>query len=125
MKFTFILLLLIAISISSQAQKQIKLEDASKHVGDSVGLFGKVTGIKAVSGGKLTLVNLGQPFPNQLLTVVVSEEVRKGLKIPLESFADKDTYVVGKVELYKGKPQIVLTKPEQLQPATTAVETKQ
>ena len=49
-------------------------------------------------------------YPNQALTIVFWEETRKKFeKSPEELFADKNVCVTGRVELFKEKPQIVVT----------------
>lgn len=117
MKALFVSLLLIA-SLSSTAQKNIELTEVAKHVGDSVVVKGKVFGTKAVSGGKLLLVNLGGAYPNQLLTIALQEEVQKVLAEPLKANLE-EIAVAGKVELFKEKPQILITDPAQIQSLIT------
>jgi DNA/RNA endonuclease YhcR with UshA esterase domain len=58
----------------------------------------------------MTLLNVGAPFPNQLLTVVLRHEAKK-----LASILDgKTVLIIGKVCEYRGKPQIVVKDPESL-----------
>jgi exonuclease VII large subunit len=114
MKTILVALLLLLASSSTRAQQLTELKNVSRHVGDSVSTVGKVYGIKTVSNGELTLVSLGEAYPNQVLTVVVSEEIKKGLKVSLDSLEGKEVLVRGRVTLYNGKPQIVLLKAEQL-----------
>jgi DNA/RNA endonuclease YhcR with UshA esterase domain len=99
----------------SGAQTTIELKDLSRHVGDSVHVSGKVFGVRDVSNGKLTVINVGGAYPDQLLTVVVGEEAKKLLNGSLDDYNGKEISVSGKVELFKDKPQIVITKPSQLQ----------
>lgn len=109
---------LLTISFWVQAQKQIELQDVSKHIGDSVIVGGKVYGSKSINGGKLLLINIGGPFPNQPLTIVLNEELQKVLHEPLKSELQQ-LKVAGKIELFRDKPQIVLTSPEQIQSLIT------
>ena len=113
MKALITLLFLVFTSLLSSAQKQINLEDIAKHVGDSVEVFGKVYGAKAVSGGKLLLINVGGAFPTQLLTIVLNEEMQNALEGPLKGTMEQ-IKVAGKVELYRTKPQIVIHSPAQV-----------
>lgn len=111
----FIVFLLV--SKFSYSQIEIKLEDASKHIGDSVKVCGKVASMRFVENteGQPTFINLGKPYPNQLLTVVVCGLVRQRFSKPLEElFNNKEICVTGKVELYKEKPQIVILISEQM-----------
>ena len=92
--------------------------DIAKHVGDSVIVKGKVFSSRAVSNGKLLLVNLGGAYPHQLLAVVIGEDVQKLLKEALKAEL-LELSVAGKVELYKEKPQIVIKDPAQIQSLIT------
>jgi DNA/RNA endonuclease YhcR with UshA esterase domain len=116
MKFIFSILLLCSFSFT-RAQQSVKLEDIASHVGDSVTVTGKVYGIKYFESAKAspTLINVGAAFPNQLLTVVIYGEDRKRMELdPEKTFTNADLSVTGKVELFKSKPQIVITDKSQL-----------
>lgn len=113
------LLLMLALSSAALAQKEIPLQDVARHVGDSVTLTGKVYGGRFFpqGEGRPTLLNLGAPYPNQLLTVVIRGTARPQFSfVPEKDLLNKDVRVSGKVELYKGKPQVVIYSPEQLTP---------
>lgn len=105
-------------SFSAFAQKEIQLEDAAQHVGDSVTLTGKVFGVRYLADAKNspTFINLGAAFPNQLLTVVIWGPVRSKMTTPPseENSTGKQLTITGKIELYRGKPQIVVQDPAQL-----------
>lgn len=99
------------ISIVGFSQKEISLAQVTQHVGDSVIVLGKVADARYFSEGKNapTLLNIGAAFPNQQLTVVIYGDDRKNFtQAPETYFKDKMVVITGKVELYKGKPQIVV-----------------
>ena len=105
------------IAVASFSQIEIKLEDVSKHVGDSVKVCGKVYSGRYLeqSKGSPTLLNVGAAYPNQLLTIVIWSDVRKEFeKAPEEMFMNKDVCVIGKIELFREKPQIVIRSVQQL-----------
>ncbi|HEX2609346.1 MAG TPA: hypothetical protein VHK91_18325 [Flavisolibacter sp.] len=117
MKALTLLLSMMLLTTMLHAQKEIKAEEAYQHEGDSVVLTGTVMGGRylqnAVNGP--TLLNLGAAYPNQLLTVVIYEQDRALFKEAPETFFMKKTVrVAGKIELYKGKPQIVIHDQKQL-----------
>ncbi|MDB5286849.1 MAG: hypothetical protein JWR05_1798 [Mucilaginibacter sp.] len=94
---------------TSEAFKTVPVEDAAKHIGESVSITAKVYSYKELAN--MTLVNLGAEYPNQLLTVVL-----KGDAKPLSKQIDnKVLSVKGKLELYKEKPEIVVTDARQIQ----------
>jgi len=84
------------------AAVKIDVKDAAAHVGENVMVESKVYGVKALEG--LTLVNLGAAYPDQLMTVVLRGEA---MAIAAE-IDGKVVRVTGKVEMYKGKPEIVV-----------------
>jgi hypothetical protein len=117
MKFLFSLLLTI-FTISAHAQKEIKLEEVKDHIGDSVKLSGRITGARYLESAKNapTFINLGGAYPNQLLTIVIWSDVRKKMGYDPSDKKNEGglAIVIGKLELYKDKPQIVIVDPSQL-----------
>jgi hypothetical protein len=102
------------------AQTEIKLEDVSKHIGDSVVITGKIYSGRYLnsSKGSPTLLNMGDLFPNQLLTLVVWGSDRKNFSNAPETFyIGKNVRVSGKVTLFKEKPQLVLYSEKQITPS--------
>jgi len=108
-----------AIGLSCFAQKEIKLEQVKDHVGDSVKLEGMIYGIKVFEDDDknptLSVINLGAAYPNQLLTIAVYPSYKtKDIVFPDERFMGGKAVVFGKIEMYKGKPQVVVRSPNQL-----------
>ena len=102
---------------STFAQLEIKVEDAAKHVGDSVTICTKIFGARYFENSKNapTLLNAGAKFPDAPLTIVIYGENRAAFKNkPEEYYPEKEICVTGKIVLYKEKPQIVVTSEEQL-----------
>ncbi|MDB5197874.1 MAG: hypothetical protein JWP88_2245 [Flaviaesturariibacter sp.] len=102
----------------ASAQTEIKLEDISKHVGDSVKVCAKVVSSKYLNmtEGGPTMFYLGAAYPKQTLTLVVWKKDRKFFKAPPElTYAEQDVCAVGKIELVGEKPQIVLYSEKQIQ----------
>ena len=113
----FFLLIIAAITSPVFAQKEIKIEDAKNHVGDTVKICSKILGGKFLENAKdmPTLLNAGGNYPNALLTVVISAEARKQFtNKPEEYYTGKTVCVTGKIELYKDKPQIVIINESQI-----------
>jgi hypothetical protein len=117
MKYFFSLLVASCISLFSFSQTTIKLEYVFKHVGDSVKVCGRVYGIRFLETAKVqpTFINMGGAFPNQLLTVVIWSDVRKTFEtVSEELFKDKEICVVGKVELFRERAQVVVREKGQV-----------
>lgn len=103
--------------ISASAQKEITIGELSQHVGDSVTVCTKIYGGIFLDRSKdsLTLINAGGSYPNAPLTLVIRINARKTFKEAPEVFyKDKDVCVVGKIVLYRDKPQIELYDEKQL-----------
>ncbi len=102
--------------ISARAQTNIKLEDAGKHVGDSVTVCGMVADLRYFenSKNKPTLLNIGAKHPDAPLTVVIWENTRALFTTKVEDLMDKNICITGRIILYKEKPEIIIDKPEQI-----------
>lgn len=98
------------------AQTSIKLEDVSKHIGDSVTVCGKVADMRYFenSKNKPTLLNIGAKHPDELLTLVIWENARALFTGKVEDLMDKNICITGRIILYKEKPEIVIERPEQI-----------
>lgn len=95
----------------------VALEEIKMHVGDSITVCGKIFTGRYLENvdRKPTLLNMGAAYPNQLLTLVIYEDSRTGFeRNPESAYRDKEVCVTGRVELYQGKPQIILRSPDQL-----------
>ncbi|MGV3541202.1 MAG: hypothetical protein ACO1OQ_15405 [Rufibacter sp.] len=102
----------------SYGQTRVTPEDASKHIGESVVLCGKIYGGKFMENSKTqpTLLNMGAAFPNHLVTIMVSKEVRTGFQAKPEEYLNgKNVCVTGKLIDSKGKPEIIIAKAEDIQ----------
>lgn len=121
MKQLLIAFAVLLISGYGYSQTNIQSAEAKNHIGDSVTVCGKVYGGKFLESAKgtPTFLNVGAPYPNQDLTIVIWEEVRKQFEgKPEELFNGKDICITGKLEMYKGKPQIVLETAAQIKVAS-------
>jgi hypothetical protein len=109
--------LLTICAYTASAQQTIKIEELSNHIGDSVIVSGKVFGGRFLSKSENapTFLNVGGDFPNQLLTLVVWGKDRSNFKsAPEDAYKGQEVQVAGKVELHRGKPQIILYRDNQI-----------
>jgi len=94
-------------------QSKISIDSVSAHVGDSVTIYSKVYGIKALE--KITFINLGAEYPNSPLTVVILEENQSKFPQTIETMYDnKNICVSGKIKEYKGRYEIEVYNPAQI-----------
>jgi len=95
---------------ASAQSKGFTIADFKANIGKTGTLCDTVYSYKAVSD-TLTLLNLGAAYPRQKYTIAV-----KGNKIKLDLSTIKGKYVcaTGTFEFFKGQPEIVADKPEQI-----------
>ena len=116
MKYILLAIILFTAQVTF-AQKTIDINEAINKVGDTVTICTKIYGGRFMenSKGAPTLLNAGASYPNSPLTVVVTGDARKLFDFkPEEYYKDKSICITGVIELYKDKPQIVVTKTSQI-----------
>ena len=91
---------------------------AAASTGKRVTVCGVVSGASYESGvsGKPTFINFDKPYPNHTFTVLIWGDKRDRFSPPAETqFGNgKRVCVTGLVEMYKGKPEIVVSSPDQI-----------
>jgi hypothetical protein len=107
-KSLLLLFIVLATAICSNAEP-ILPEDAKNHIGQSVAVSGLVEQVSVSRKGHAFL-NFGGHYPNQIFTgyVPARNVGTVGGEEFLRSLADTVVTISGKVELYKGKPEIVI-----------------
>lgn len=107
----------VLIGTATNAQQSIDIKDVSKHIGDSVTVCGKIFSGKFLdkANNQPTFLNVGGEYPKQLLTLVIWGSVRKSFQYkPEEKLKNKNVCVLGKVELFNGKPEIIIHSVSQI-----------
>jgi len=92
--------------------EEISWEEAPKHMGEEVAVVGRIIRTKNI--GRHTFLNFHEDFQSTL-TIVVHEESYHEFPEPAEiMYQDRTIRVRGKVSEYQGKPQLVITGPQQV-----------
>ncbi len=92
----------------------IRAVEASAYLGDTATVCDFVAGATHLrSGRQPTFLNLGRPFPDQDLTVVIWGADRARFAAPPED-AYRNTWIcaTGEIATYRGQPQIVVRAPD-------------
>jgi len=116
----FILLIfvfLISTSSSIAQQEYINPIDAHKYIGMEKTVCGTVASATYAirTKGRPTFLNLDQPYPKQIFTVLIWGSDRNKFKNPPETFfKGKRICVTGIIEDYRGKPEIIVRGPDQI-----------
>jgi len=115
MRFLFTVFVIFSFNVSN-AQSNIKLDDISSHIGDSVTVCGKVAGMRYFEKSKNqpTFLNIGASYPDQKVTVVIWGDTRKLFTTNIEDLKDKEICITGRIILYKEKAEIIIYNPAQI-----------
>jgi TonB family protein len=104
-------------STSSNIVQTINHKDITKYIGDSVIVEGIISGGRYFSNSEeeVTLLNVGEVYPNESFSIVIRGIDRKIFGDKPESlYRGKLVRITGRVELYNKKPQIKVTSKQQL-----------
>ena len=90
--------------------------EAARHVGETVTVCGVVASAKFLSRSRSqpTFLNLEEPYPNEIFTVVIFGSDRAKFGTPETTLNAKRICVTGKIQEYRGLPEIILSDPKQL-----------
>jgi hypothetical protein len=94
----------------------VPLDSVTNYAGKTITVCSKVQGTFVTKGDKkVTYINFGKPYPNTTFTAVIFEDDLPNFKYtPSEYLKDKQVCLTGKITIYKGKPQMIITKEEQI-----------
>ncbi len=106
-------MLLCCFTYAVSAQVKIPVDSVARYIGQNVTVCAGVFGVKSLD--KLSFINLGAAYPKSPLTLVIFTKDLPNFKTtPEVLYANKTVCVTGKLEDFKGKPQIVITRPEEI-----------
>ena len=90
--------------------------EAAKHVGEKATVCGIVAAAKyaAQTGGRPTFLDFEKPYPDSTFTALILGNDRPKFGSPEKTAKGKQICVTGEITLYQGKPEIILTDPNQL-----------
>src|SRR6202012_3180587 len=101
--------------VTASAPTTLPSKDAAKHINEKVTICDKIWSTKLLDGSNMTFLDMGGYHPNQLLTIVIKGEDRSKFKDkPEDAYKGRQVCVTGTVIDFKGKPEIVVTDPDQL-----------
>ena len=92
-------------------------EDAINYIGKQATVCGKVASTKFSTRSRRqpTFINLNKPYPNQIFTALIWGADRSNFpSAPENYYSNKAICVSGIIELYRGKPEIIVKSPNQI-----------
>jgi len=96
--------------------KKLTTTEAKTHIGEQATVCGRVAGGRyaATTRGKPTFLDLDKAYPGQLFTVLIWGENRAKFGTPEETYRNKAICVTGRIQSYRGEPEIIASDPAQL-----------
>jgi hypothetical protein len=112
----FVFCLLAIPSLRAQT-KGIAAAEAKDHLGDRATVCGKVvsTHYARSSKGEPTFLNLDEPYPKEVFTILIWGSDREKFGAPESAYKGLRLCVTGKITRYRGTPEIVATEPGQIE----------
>lgn len=112
------LLFVLVFGLSTVGQtNKISSREAKDHVGELETVCGNVasTHFASATKGQPTFLNLDGPYPKEVFTVLIWGSDRSKFSSPEKEFKDAKVCVTGKIQSYRGTPEIIATEPTQIQ----------
>ena len=104
-------------SLSFAQEGSIRAREASEYIGQAKTVCGVVASATYAVRSKRqpTFLNLDEPYPNQIFTVIIWGSDRYKFENPPEKlYKGKSICVTGKIKAYWGKPVIIVNQPSQI-----------
>jgi hypothetical protein len=102
-----LLVLMCAALTIAQAPPNYTAAEAAKHVGETAMITDRVDGVHQSGKGNIFL-NMGGKYPNQAFTAFIPSASAAQFPQP-QQYEGRTVAVSGKITLYKGKPEIIVT----------------
>jgi hypothetical protein len=92
-------------------------DESAKHVGETATICGTVASahFSLRARSQPTLLDLDKAYPNQVFTVVIFGSNRAKFGEPEKTLLHQHVCATGPISLYRGRPEMILENPAQLQ----------
>ena len=115
-------IILIAVQLAASAARaadSLSAADAANHIGELAEVCGIVASATYAtrSRGQPTFLNIDRPYPDHIFTALIWGSNRARFDYAPETLKGERICVRGVITAYRGKPQIVVSTPSQLQRA--------
>jgi hypothetical protein len=96
---------------------RIAAAEAKNHVGEKATVCGNVVGTHyaARTKGNPTFLNLDEPYPRQIFTILIWDSDRPKFGDPEAKYGNKKVCVTGLIKDYRGVPEVVAEQPSQIE----------
>lgn len=115
-KLPFYGFVLLVAAAASADNTTVRPAEAGKFVGQQAQVCGIVASATFASGSRNqpTFLNLDKAYPNHVFTAVIWGNNRSKFEEPPEELEGQRICVLGRIELYRGRPQIIVSSPAQI-----------
>jgi DNA/RNA endonuclease YhcR with UshA esterase domain len=113
MRPLFIALFFFLVEAPAFAQIVIPPNEARKHLDEIVTVEGEISGVHFDARSKITFIDMGGRFPDQVFTAVIYKEAISSFP-NVESLKGKVVDITGEVIDYYGRTEIILRSADQL-----------
>jgi DNA/RNA endonuclease YhcR with UshA esterase domain len=105
-----------ALQPQQSSAQTIRAGDAKNHIGETATVCGKVASTRYAAGsrGQPTFLNLDEPYPRQIFTILIWGSDRPKFGEPEVTYRGKSVCVTGQIKEYRGVPEVVASEPEQI-----------
>lgn len=93
-------------------EKVISWEKAAEYVGKTVTVEGTI--VRSHNSGKACFLNFHPDYQNYLSLVIFASDFNRFPSLPEKYYLNKKVRVRGRILLYQGRPEIILSSPEQI-----------
>ncbi len=115
MRYLIIFICLVSPNLFAQ-DTVISVNETSNYIGQEVIVQGKVDQVVQLTSvrGKPTYFNMGGKYPKQKLTLLLWDSDEHKFIKGTQFYEGKTIKVLGTIQTYRDKPQIVIREPEQI-----------
>lgn len=109
---------LLCVSAAAYGQSgRITAAEAKNHIGEKADVCGNVISahLAARSKGSPSFLNLDEPYPRQVFTILIWGSDRPKFGDPEAKYQGKQVCVTGEIKSYRGAPEIVASDPTQIE----------
>lgn len=92
---------------------QVSWEEAPRHTGSVIRTTGRI--IETHDTGRICFLNFHEDYRTHLSLVILEADRHRFEEKPAELFLDRTVAVTGRVTEYRGRPQILLSHPSQIE----------
>ena len=104
-------------SVADPQTRSITAAEAKNHVGEKATVCGSVVSARyaARTKGSPTFLNLDEPYPRQIFTILIWGSDRQKFGDPEAKYENKSVCVTGLIKNYRGVPEVIAEQPSQIE----------